>query len=124
MTTNHDSVTAIRRAMVALARDPGTTPTAKRLAAAAGIGRATLYRAFRVHPDLAAEWARLTSVADPATKQRQLAEVNVHLADARREVRELRGLVDAPAATIVALDGENRRLRNTAEPSTVTSWKA
>lgn len=100
---------AIRGAIANMAKDRSQPRTAAKLAELAGIGRATLYRAFDAKPELRDSFHTL--VEQSPDKERTKLEHD--LADRLSEIRLLKERVTALTTTVEHLLRENDALRQT-----------
>jgi len=102
-----DTADAVREAIDQMARDPNTPRTAINLAGLAGVGRATLYRAFEARPELRDIFDRLVEQS-PATERSKLER---DLADRLAEIRLLKERITALTTTVEHLLRDNKTLR-------------
>ena len=106
---------AIREAIADIAKDRSQPRTAAKLAELAGIGRATLYRAFDAKPELRDSFHTLVE----QSPDNQRTKLEHDLAERLTEIRLLKERVTALTTTVEHLLRENDALRQTiAHPPT------
>ena len=98
---------AIAEAIEALTSSGEVDVSNDDLARLAGIGRATLYNAFRLAPDLRAMWTEAKG-RSPAAVPDEAAELRAQKKALRAENKELRERLDAYATVAYALDAQRR----------------
>lgn len=98
---------AVREAIDQMARDRSLPRTAIKLAKLAGVGRATLYRAFDARPELRDSFNGLVEQS-PATERSKLER---NLADRLAEIRLLKERIAALSTTAEHLLRDNKALR-------------
>lgn len=109
---------AILAAIANMARDRNLPRTATQLATLAGVGRATLYRAFDARPELRASFEKL--VDQSADKERSKLEHD--LAERQAELRVLKERIAALTTTVEHLLRDNDALRQAlAQPGSPTA---
>jgi AcrR family transcriptional regulator len=102
-----DTADAVSEAINQMARDRSLPRTASKLAELAGVGRATLYRAFEARPELRDMFNRLVEQS-PATERSKL---EADLADRLAEIRLLKERITALTSTVEHLLRDNNALR-------------
>jgi len=98
---------AVAEAIDHMAADRSLPRTASKLAELAGVGRATLYRAFEARPELRDTFNRLVEQS-PATERSKLES---NLADRLAEIRLLKERITALTSTVEHLLRDNNALR-------------
>ncbi|MDA8355763.1 MAG: hypothetical protein M0Z95_05605 [Actinomycetota bacterium] len=98
---------AVRDALAQLAQDRYLPRTATKLAELAGVGRATLYRAFDARPELRDSFNSLAGQSPAAERSKLERELAALLA----EVRLLKERITALASTVEHLLRDNKALR-------------
>jgi hypothetical protein len=113
-----DTADAVAEAIDQMARDRSLPRTAIKLAELAGVGRATLYRAFEARPELRDMFNRLVEQS-PATERSKLES---DLADRLAEIRLLKDRITALTSTVEHLLRDNNALRQrlAQRPATIT----
>lgn len=102
-----DTSDAVAEAIDQMARDRSLPRTAIKLAELAGVGRATLYRAFEARPELRDMFNRLVEQS-PATERSKL---EADLTDRLAEIRLLKDRITALTSTVEHLLHDNNALR-------------
>lgn len=102
-----DTEHAIRDAITQMARDRNLARSASKLAELAGVGRATLYRAFDARPELRDSFQRLVEQSPAAERSRRERD----LADRLAETRLLKDRISALTTTVEHLLRDNKALR-------------
>ena len=102
-----DTSDAVAEAIDQMARDRSLPRTAIKLAELAGVGRATLYRAFEARPELRDMFNRLVEQS-PATERSKL---EADLTDRLAEIRLLKDRITALTSTVEHLLRDNNALR-------------
>jgi hypothetical protein len=102
-----DTADAVGEAIDQMARDRSLPRTAIKLAELAGVGRATLYRAFEARPELRDMFNRLVEQS-PASERSKLEG---DLADRLAEIRLLKDRITALTSTVEHLLRDNNALR-------------
>jgi hypothetical protein len=113
-----DTADAVAEAIDQMARDRSLPRTAIKLAELAGVGRATLYRAFEARPELRDMFNRLVEQS-PTTERSKLES---DLADRLAEIRLLKDRITALTSTVEHLLRDNNALRQrlAQRPATIT----
>ncbi|HEY6423957.1 MAG TPA: hypothetical protein VIY28_12050 [Pseudonocardiaceae bacterium] len=99
---------AVRDAIAQMARQTNLARSASKLAELAGVGRATLYRAFDARPELRDSFQRLAEQSPAAERSRRERD----LADRLAEIRLLKDRISALTTTIEHLLRDNKALRD------------
>lgn len=98
---------AVRDAIAKLAADRSLPRTATKLAELAGVGRATLYRAFSARPELRDSFERLLE----QSPRREQANLERALAERVAEIHVLKERLAALSSTVEHLVRDNNALR-------------
>lgn len=80
------------------------------LADLAGVGRATMYRAFSLRPDLLEQWSAARCAAAANEDGQRTQDLERRLREANTRIRALEDQVDAYATALHALELDRRRL--------------
>lgn len=98
---------AVRDAIATLAADRSLPRTATKLAALAGVGRATLYRVFTARPELRDSFDRLVE----QSPSRERSELERSLAERVAEIHVLKERLAALTSAVEHLVRDNDELR-------------
>jgi len=98
---------AIAAALAKMAQDRALPRTAARLAALAGVGRATLYRAFDARPELRDSFGKLLE----QSPEKERSDLEHNLAGRLAEIRLLNQRITALTTTVEHLIRDNNALR-------------
>jgi AcrR family transcriptional regulator len=102
-----DTEDAVLGAIAKMARDRRLPRTAGKLAELAGVGRATIYRAFDTRPELRDSFQKLVD----QSPEQERSKVEHDLAERRAEIRLLKERIAALTATVEHLIRDNNALR-------------